>query len=278
MPTLVSDIITQAFLDLGVTAVGESITTAEQTDAFLRLNQIIGSLSTEGATVFTETLQTFTLSAGGSAYTLGTAGSWATSARAQRVVAWKALANGFSSGGAPLDFATFEAAVKEAFLGFTKANSAIVGIGSALIAQVAALQADAQQKIVAMAADFYQTPAFSFPAMSLPTLALASANIPMILGADTAYPSINVRIYPPPVATGAAEITYWTPVTKFAAVGDTVALPDGWERMLHWLLAMDLFPQYARAGQTAELIAGEAQNAKSSIIGQNTGDSAPKAA
>lgn len=82
---LVSDLINEAFEDLGVLAVGETITTAEQTDAFLRLNQMIASWSREGLTVPQEAHGSFTLIQGVSDYTLGTGGILVIPSPAMRV-------------------------------------------------------------------------------------------------------------------------------------------------------------------------------------------------
>jgi hypothetical protein len=114
--SLVSDILTEAFLDLAVIAPGETISTAMQTDAFLRLNQLLGSLSTEGATVFNQVEQTFNLVAGSVNYTLGSGGTFSTTGglRAQKVTAWRANASGvLSSGGPALSMAEFGAIARQ---------------------------------------------------------------------------------------------------------------------------------------------------------------------
>jgi hypothetical protein len=97
-----------------------------------------------------------------------------------------------------------------------------------------------------------------------------TASIPKIVGADTAYPLINIRILPPPNhLPGQLELAYWTPISQVADFGATIALPDGWENMLHFNLAVALAPQYARqGGPTAELLAN-AQNSKASLVSQN---------
>lgn len=102
---LVSDIITEAFLDLGVIAAGQTITTEEQTDAFLRLNQMLANWSAEHISVFTETHQSFTLTAGTDAYTLGTAGTLTTSAYPVKITGASAVSGGFR---APVRILSFE--------------------------------------------------------------------------------------------------------------------------------------------------------------------------
>jgi hypothetical protein len=235
--SLVSDIINEAFLDLGVIAPGESISASMQTDAFLRLNQLLGTLSDEGATVFNQVMQTFSLQPNVYAYTLGAAGTWPTAGnlRAQRVTSWLATYNNMRKGGPALPMAQFGAA------------------------------ADAAQMELAA---LYQRAALEGIITSVPLI--IQAPIPTLLAADTAYPLINVRVYPAPAyPAGQVELAYWVPLTSFVTVGDTVSLPTGWEDMLHFNLAVRLAPQYARATGITQELAANAQNSKASIVSQN---------
>ncbi len=251
-----ANIIDESFQDLGVIRPGESVSATVQADAFTRLQDFIASLSAEGATVFTETLQTFTATLGTANYTLGVGGSWSTALRAQKVVAWKASSGVYVSGGKALSFDEFDAAAQAAGISFAQAA-----------AQVAADEAALAAKVQAAMAQFFQAPAFTFP-----SIALSSANVPFVLGADSAYPLANVRIFP---AVGASvEVTYWTPITAPAAVGDTVSLPPGWNRMVRTNFAMDLLPRYGRQGFDATSLAANAQSSKAVIIAQNAMDSA----
>lgn len=94
--------------------------------------------------------------------------------------------------------------------------------------------------------------------------------IPKLLGADTAFPLINIRVFPPPSGTtGNVEVAYWTPVPQISDFSQSYNLPEGWALMLHWGLAVLLFPQYARVGQTIDVIVANAQNSKASIVAQN---------
>jgi len=107
-----------------------------------------------------------------------------------------------------------------------------------------------------------------------------TAPIPKIVGADTAYPFINVRLLPPPSFTpGNIELAYWTPITQIADFTQVVSgLPDGWTQMLHFQLAVVLAPQYARDGGISPELAANAQNAKASLVQQNVmGAQAPQA-
>lgn len=239
MATTWNDLINEALADLGVIRPGEVVSTTVQSDCFLRLQQMIASLSTEGAVVFTETLQSFSLVAGTQSYTLGTGGTLVTSARAQKVVAWKAVGGAFTSGGTALSFDQFDQAAQAASISFTTA---------------------ANQVLSSLAAFFIA-----------PTLALSQASVPVILGADTAYPTINVRVFPAPAVNGILELAYWVPLTQPVTVTDPVGnLPPGYESLLHFNLAMQLLPRYGRQGYDSAALAANAQASKNAIIVQNT--------
>lgn len=210
------DIVDQAFVDLQVTQVGESITSAMRTDAQTRLNALLGSLSTEGLMAFNQVAGNWPLTSGISAYTLGVGGTLNTSARAMKATAWRAYySNLMSRGGPVLPLDQFGAQIQQ--------NSG------------------------------------------------EQASVPRIVGADTAYPLINVRVSPPPSSTpGYIEITYWTPITQITSFSATVSMPDGWTHMLHYNLAVALAPQYARQGGITPELAANAQNSKASLVAQNT--------
>lgn len=123
--------------------------------------------------------------------------------------------------------------------------------------------------------DVLSFPAFQAQAMNPIGM---TANIPTILGADEAYPLINVRVHPPPSsAPGQVELAYWTPLLQLAAIGDALILPDGWYQMLWSNLALLLYPKYSRVGGISPELAATAQNSKAVLIQQNA-PSAPEAA
>lgn len=89
------------------------------------------------------------------------------------------------------------------------------------------------------------------------------------LAADNAYPSINIRVFPVPAAgPGALILDYWTVLTAFAAVGDSLTgLAPGYEEFLRSDLAMGLYARYARQGaQSMQALAANAANAKGTIM------------
>ncbi len=214
--SLVSDLINQSFLDLGAVAPGEGITTAEQSDAFLRLNQILGQWSKEQLSVYTMVHGNWPLVAGTTVYTLGTGGSLSTAAVPMRVTGAAGVSGAFRGPIEVVSWDAFDARV-----------------------------ADGQGEV---------------------------SVLPEILAADQAWPSINIRVHPTPAAApGTLWLDYWTPLLAFATVGDTIALPPGFEAALHWNLALNLYPQYARPGATADVVAGMAQSTKASLVALGAG-------
>lgn len=250
------DIIVQAFFDLGAIAAGETPSTSELADGLVRLNQMLLSLSTEGATSFNQVVQQFPLTAGVGAYALGSGGTLATTGglRAQKITAWRAFSGQYNAGGAVLPFSDFDKAAHEASVAFASVAAQIAGDEAALVA-----------KVQAAMAPFMQTPVFVFPAVSL-----ANAALPLVLGADTSWPQINVRMFPAPQFAATLELAYWTPIDTLATLATNVNLPPGYEDMLHFNLAIHLAPQYGRSGGVDPALAANAQNTKASIVQQNT--------
>jgi len=93
--------------------------------------------------------------------------------------------------------------------------------------------------------------------------------IPTIVGADTSYPLINVRVFPPVSATpGVIELAFWTPLTPFGSVTDTVSLPPGWDEVLHTDLAQALYSKYPKPS-LRDVIWDAAKAAKQALLAQN---------
>jgi hypothetical protein len=220
--SLVSDIINEAFLDLGTITVNEAISTAMQNDAFMRLNQLLDSLNAEGLLVPNQVTQTFAtgsgtgLVAGQTAYTLGSGGTLPTtgSLRAMKVTAWRAYYGGvLYAGGRVLSMPEFGELAKQN-----------------------------EGELTA---------------------------IPRIVAADTSYPLINVRVFPPPSATpGSLELSYYTPIAQFALVSSSITLPQGFEDMLHWNLARRLYAQYPRPSNM-QMIWDMADRTKVALLTEN---------
>ncbi len=109
MASIVSDIITESFVDLGVIQPGETISSDMLANAFLVLNQMWSSWSVERTVANVVYHQSFAIVPGTSKYTLGTAGTLSASARPIRVTAWNSSFGNFSTGGPILDFDQFRA-------------------------------------------------------------------------------------------------------------------------------------------------------------------------
>lgn len=265
------DIVTQAFVDCNVIQPGETLTSTLLSDGEVRLNQLLSSLSTEGLTAFQQVMQTFALTANTSAYTLGNGGTWSTTGglRAQRVTSWNARYLDMQKGGPVLSLDQFGAAAMAAQKQNTEVNVRAV---------LAAMNAAADSMLAAPVPPVMSEIATALTAMIAAIPATVNAPIPTILAADTSYPLINVRVWPPPAATaGSVEVAYFTPIAAITNFAATVALPPGWEDMLHFNLAVRLHHIYAReTGISAELLAN-AQNSKASIVNQNTVGIAPPA-
>ncbi len=90
------------------------------------------------------------------------------------------------------------------------------------------------------------------------------------LACDNAFPNLNVEVFPPPDnGPGTLILDYWTPLTPFVSVTDVLSLPDGYEAMLHFGLAIQLAPQYSRVGGVPDSLAADAANSKKDIMDKN---------
>ncbi len=102
----------------------------------------------------------------------------------------------------------------------------------------------------------------------------STSAIPLVLGADQAYPLLNVRVFPTPsFAAGSVELDCWQVIPQFASTASVVNLPVGYYNMLHFQLAIILYPKYARVGGMPPELAANAQNALAALVQQNTGTS-----
>jgi hypothetical protein len=211
---LVSDIIFEAFLDLGAVAPGETNTALELADAFLRLNQLVASWSTEELTMPNKTHTSFALTAGVDAYTLGVGGTLVTAAQPIRVTGALSRSGNFRSSMQVMSFEKFHATVDDPMA--------------------------------------------------------ASTVLAKVLAADGSNPLINILVYPvPATGPGTLYLDYWMAMAQFATTASVVALPAGWERALHFNLAVELAPQYARQTGIDPTLVGNAQSSKASLVKLN---------
>jgi hypothetical protein len=104
--------------------------------------------------------------------------------------------------------------------------------------------------------------------------------IPSIVAADTSFPLINVRVFPPTGPTpGQIELAFDTPIVNFATAGDTISMPQGWLDLLEWQMAKRLYPQYPSPSRK-DLIWSMADETKANLMSQNamTSPTNPQAA
>lgn len=61
---------------------------------------------------------------------------------------------------------------------------------------------------------------------------------------DYQYPLINMSVWPLPSAVQAFVFYVWQSITAITDLSATLALPPGYKKMLRYMLAVELFPQY----------------------------------
>ena len=230
-----TQIVIPAIQDLGGVAPDETPSTSELNFGFALLNQIVSAWSNEGNTVINRVRQTFALVAGTSGYTLGSGGTMATTGglRAMKVTSWLASSGDMRKGGAPLSLDEFAAQAAEA----QKALAAL---------HVQAVLEGIQTTVPSS----------------------LTAPIPTLLGADSAYPLANVRVWPPPsAAPGSVEIGYYTPLVAFVSLASAVSLADGFELAFRNALTIALCPAYGK--NVTEAMAANAQSSKGAIVTLN---------
>jgi hypothetical protein len=193
-----ADLINEALADIGAAAgPGQTISTTAQTDAFLRLQQMLDAWSVDPLLALYQVQHgSFPFTANSYAYTLGNGGTFSIAAAPVRVTGGSSV---YTLGS----------------LGIFRRPMRLISI-------------DEFAKEV------------SDPGASVGLL-------PSILGADRAFPSINLRVWPTPTsATASIELNWWTVIPAPVNVTDTVTMPPGFQLAIQKNLALRLYPQYAR--------------------------------
>ena len=108
-----ADIINLAFVTIGTIQAAETITTAIQNDAYLRLQTMWRAAGTEQGITNAWYHQSFNLTAGVNIYTLGTGGSLVATATPVRVVGFQSVSGNFRSSGKVLSFQEFDEQVED---------------------------------------------------------------------------------------------------------------------------------------------------------------------
>lgn len=108
--------------------------------------------------------------------------------------------------------------------------------------------------------------------------------LPELLGADTAWPNINLRVHYPPIGGASMEVNYWIPLSQPASVSQAVSFPPGFQRAIQKNLALTLYPQYARERGVDPVLQKEAseslefiRNVNRSMLAEGLGQGASQA-
>lgn len=77
----------------------------------------------------------------------------------------------------------------------------------------------------------------------------------------------SINLWPTPASGGLLRIVSLKALSQFAALSTPVSMPEGYERALRALLALELAPEYG--AQVTETLIANAQDAKAAILGMN---------
>lgn len=85
---------------------------------------------------------------------------------------------------------------------------------------------------------------------------------------DRAYPTSLLLLNPPPAAGTQIMLATWTVVPPFAALTDTVSVPDGYTECMIYNLALRLAPRYV-GSKISPLVLEEARTSKANVKRMN---------
>lgn len=94
-----------------------------------------------------------------------------------------------------------------------------------------------------------------------------TSGYPQIYYFDNNFPLATIRLYPVPNDVTTITITSRKPLTRFASLSDDFTLPEGFERMAIYNLAVELAPEYEKEASMA--IKQIAHDSKVSVLGSN---------
>lgn len=289
--TTALDLITGALRKINVLAAAEVPSPSEQSDGLVVLNDMLETWSTEHLSVINNTENVFSLSNGKATYTVGnpvvgtfsgvvTQGSNViTSVSPPAAVV---IGSSLSAPGIP-------------------AAAVVTAIGATTITFTPALPATgtyAAQQIsytvpgdIAIAKPLRITNVFT----RLTTSGQSNIDYPCDIWSIDQYTGIGLKSQPGPwpkvlffnqgspyatisvwpVPNGAAELHLWTDsiFAAFAAVGDTVQLPQGYARAIKLHLALELAPEYGKT--PTPMLISQARKAKEAIKSLNSSPQTP---
>lgn len=223
-------IIDEAFRELGVTVVGESVSTAIATSALARLNSVTSSLQAEGVMNILMRTEGAALVAGTSLYTVsGSAGggTFEVTKRPLRILSWRAFSGAFETSGRMISFQELRDQVGQ------KNGSGYTAVLPQMVAaEMGYVPAGGGDIAIGMKMEVWPKPAPS----------------PGTLQLDYYGQEIS---------------------TTFPALATGTEIDVGWDEMLVTQLALALAPSYPRVGGIPEALASRAQNAKAVIVQKN---------
>lgn len=97
----------------------------------------------------------------------------------------------------------------------------------------------------------------------------AGVILPIAIYPQYGYPNATMNFWPCPGSGVTAEIHSPRQISSFAALDSVVSLPPGFVEMLHFGLGVKLYPSYPRQGGMPAELAGNAADAKASVIANN---------
>jgi hypothetical protein len=315
---------------IGAIAAGETLETAELSDALVTLNQMLASWSTERVTVYEIRRDQFTLT-GAQSYAMGPAGVFVAPRPAQ-IIAARASSGNFGRGLAIVDVNRWSEILErggavnlpmKAFVDYASplatvhlwpvpaagttielytlqeyttfpdgvaapngppppvhnfapqrmtytlpggSGSFTVGPGGQL-----AMPRPARCDAIAAASATYRRPVEIVSALEWSTILEPSGapiTVPMEMYIQYSFPAVTLNLWPV-AATGTLEVHSLAALAAFAALGDTISLPPGYEAAIRYNLAVALLPEYPRSEVDPTLLP-QAQNFKAALVQLNT--------
>ncbi len=96
------------------------------------------------------------------------------------------------------------------------------------------------------------------------------SSIPSAVGADVAFPLINIGVFPAPNALpGQLELSFYGALSQFNDLTSSYTFPDGWDDFLHYDLAFAVISRYGRQGFDPATLIQNAASAKGKILALN---------
>lgn len=95
----------------------------------------------------------------------------------------------------------------------------------------------------------------------------AQVTYPEALYDDGAYPTRTITLYPTPASAKSLILYTSRPLTQIATLDTSISLPQGYERMLKYNLAIDLAPEYGKT--VSQEIAAIAMQTRDDLERQN---------